>query len=134
MLGTKVAPSTLSVEVGANRVTLSSEVFLEPVEVHPRLCQPPETHRFLARLELLLSREELQFFQNLYTTSNFTEKNPPYQAWLLLKLATLPALEKEAMEKVLSDNTPKNVAKSKKKQAPLSPLEPLATYQTLLNS
>ena len=61
---------------------------------------PADTPRFLARLELLLSEEELREFQRLFASGNFTEKNPPYQAWLGLKLATLPDAENRAAEQV----------------------------------
>ena len=61
---------------------------------------PGDTGRFLARFELLLSEEELGKFQLQFSAGNYTIKNAPYQSWLVLKLATLPAAELQAAEQV----------------------------------
>ena len=62
--------------------------------------RPATTARFLARLELLLSETELAEFNQLFASGNYAETNPPYQAWLGLKRATLPAAETQAAEQV----------------------------------
>ena len=61
---------------------------------------PGNTARFLARFELLLSEEELGKFQLQFSSGNYTIENAPYQSWLVLKLATLPAAEVQAAEQV----------------------------------
>ena len=40
---------------------------------------PADTARLLARLQLLLSETELAEFNQLISSDNYTEKNPPYQ-------------------------------------------------------
>ena len=54
--------------------------------------------RFLAKFELLLSETELAEFQQQFVAGNFNVDNPPYQSWLVLKRATLPAAETQAAE------------------------------------
>ena len=49
---------------------------------------------------LLLSKEELEKFQELFSAGEFHVADPPYQAWLLLKHATLSDEEKKAVEQV----------------------------------
>ena len=88
--------------------------------------------QFLARYELLLSEGELKSFESLSAAKRFNVDNPPYQAWLVLKRASLPIAEQEVMGqvdifyillhcilnqiiiKVLTPHTPKNVQKRKK--------------------
>ena len=59
---------------------------------------PSDTPRFLAKFELLLSETELADFQQQFVAGNFNVDNPPYQSWLVLKRATLPAAETQAAE------------------------------------
>ena len=61
---------------------------------------PWDTRRFLARFELLLSETELTEFQLQFASGNFNVDNPPFQSWLVLKRATLPAAETQAAEQV----------------------------------
>jgi hypothetical protein len=60
----------------------------------------PETKRFLARFELLLSRQELDTFNSLYLAGSTEVDNIPYQSWLLLKRGLEPQLEREAAKEV----------------------------------
>ena len=63
---------------------------------------PMYTPRFLARYELLLSEGELKAFESLFAAKRFNVDNPPYQAWLVLKLASLPIAEQEVIGQVFS--------------------------------
>ena len=63
---------------------------------------PMYTPRFLARYELLLSEGELKAFESLFAAKRFNVDNPPYQTWLVLKLASLPIAEQEVMGQVFS--------------------------------
>ena len=62
---------------------------------------PVYTPRFLARYELLLSEGELKSFESLFAAKRFNVDDPTYQAWLVLKLASLPIAEQEVMGQVL---------------------------------
>ena len=63
---------------------------------------PMYTPWFLARYELLLSEGELKAFESLFAAKRFNVDNPPYQAWLVLKLASLSIAEQEVMGQVFS--------------------------------
>ena len=56
----------------------------------------------MAKYELLLSETELQTFEKLFAAKKFDVDNPPYQAWLVPTLASLPMGEREAVGQILS--------------------------------
>ena len=60
-----------------------------------------------------LTESQLVQCEKLFLERNFTEPNPIYQAWLQLKLASLPT-EGEALQAVLQKHAPKNLPKWKK--------------------
>ena len=82
---------------------------------------PNSNQRFLARFELLLSEAELNTFNHLYSSGNFTEPNLPYQSWLVLKRGLEPVVEQEALEQVLVSKTPKKIMKRQKRVGPKQP-------------
>ena len=55
---------------------------------------------FLAKWELVLSAEQLAKFQALYAARKFNVDNGVFQAWLLMKKASLPQAEREALQQV----------------------------------
>ena len=67
----------------------------------PEIDLPKFTPRFLAKYELLLSETELETFESLFAAKRFNIDHPPFQAWLVLKRASLPISEQEAMGQVL---------------------------------
>ena len=55
---------------------------------------------FLAKWELVLSAEQLSKFNSLYAARKFDVDNGVFQAWLLMKKASLPQAEREALQQV----------------------------------
>ena len=110
---------------------------------------PMYTTQFLARYELLLSEGELKALKYLFAAKRFNVDNPPYQAWLVLKRASLPIAEQEVMGRVdifyillhcilnqiiiqvLASHTPRNVQKrqrTKKESLPEGAARYLPNY------
>ena len=70
-----------------------------------------------------LNEAQLAYCEELFMQKNFKEPNPIYQAWLQLKLASLPT-EAEALQAVLHKHSPENLPKRKKmasKNVPVGP-------------
>ena len=100
---------------------------------------PQNTQRFLTGVEHLLSEKELNSFLQLFAAQQYDVDNPPYQAWLLLKCATLPQAQENALNqvciaicnklehlnnmiiKVLSSHKPSCVQKRKRSGGPKLP-------------
>ena len=74
----------------------------EPVDlVDPDTQGLPEfSPWFLAKWELVLSAEQLSKFNSLYAARKFDVDNGVFQAWLLMKKASLPQAEREALQQV----------------------------------
>ena len=97
--------SCLDMQRGEHVAETCKEITAEVEEKSPTLVTgdlPKFTPLFLAKYELLLSEGELETFESLFAAKRFNVDNPPYQAWLVLKLASLPIAEQEAMGQVLS--------------------------------
>ena len=72
-----------------------------------------ERGRQLNKFEiLLLSEETAEEFNKLFADRNLDVQEPLYQAWLVLKNASLPT-EAQALKKVLEDHTASNIPKKK---------------------
>ena len=60
---------------------------------------PPCTPRFLAKFELLLSEEQVDYCNKVFAAGEMPD-NSVYKAWETLKIASLPESERQAMEEV----------------------------------
>ena len=109
-------PSGLNTNLGAKNVksaptstcTQTSEKEMEEDPI------PKFTARSLHQYEAVFFTEtQLKHCEKLLEEKNFTHPNPMYQAWLTLKLASLPT-EKEAIQKVLDRHSPSNLPKCQK--------------------
>ena len=61
---------------------------------------PEDTQRFLGGMEHLLSKQELETFQELFPAGNLTYPNLPYQAWLVMKQGLIPQTQSAALDQV----------------------------------
>ena len=105
--GIGISPST---DVSMNQVEdsiMTPIIVEEPLIGHndsnlvDNIGLPKFTPRFLQKYELLLSDSEVKKFEELIAAKKFDVDNPPYQAWLVLKNASLPIAEREAVQQVL---------------------------------
>ena len=60
-----------------------------------------------------LSEAQLAYCEQFFMQKNFKEPNPIYQAWLQLKIASLPT-EADALQAVLQKHSPENLPKRRK--------------------
>ena len=67
---------------------------------------PECTPRFLAKFELLLTDKQVSYCNRMFE-KNEESGSAIYNAWKALKIASLPASEREALEKTLAAHTPK---------------------------
>ena len=96
---------TLVDNIGRERNVSNNVVVTAPVvNNNNTVSLPPFTERFLAKFELLLSEEQLDQFSQLLSSNQFSVDNPQYQAWLVLKCASLPIGERLALEQVVVCN------------------------------
>ena len=65
---------------------------------------------FLSKFELLLSESEVDTFNSMFAAGKKSE-NVIYNAWEMMKIATLPIEEKQALTETLAKNTPKDIKK-----------------------
>ena len=61
---------------------------------------PNANSRFLAKFELLLTEEQVKLCEATFASGGKIE-SPVYSAWEILKKATLPAMEHDALEEVI---------------------------------
>ena len=80
---------------------ISTELEKVSPTMAPEIDLPKFMPRFLAKYELLLSETELETFESLFAAKRFNIDHPAFQAWLVLKRASLPISEQEAMGQVL---------------------------------
>ena len=74
-----------------------------------------EMEEHLARFEVVLDKQLVKKFQDLFSNKILDVNEPLYQAWLHLKFAALGS-EHEAFDKVLASKAPKNIPKQKRKR------------------
>ena len=89
--------------------------------INEEVTLPAFTPRFLKQFELLLTESQLEQFEQLFNEKLFEVENPQFQAWLLLKHASLPIEERNALKEMLSARMPKNIPKRKKRKGPSLP-------------
>ena len=77
---------------------------------------PVFTPRFLSKFELLLSETEIDTFNSMFAAGKKSD-NVIYNAWEMMKIATLPIEEKQALTETLAKNTPKDIKKRGKRSS-----------------
>jgi hypothetical protein len=70
------------------------------VQLTEKRSVPEDTQRFLGGMEHLLSKQELETFQELFPAGNLTYPNLPYQAWLVMKQGLIPQTQSAVLDQV----------------------------------
>ena len=119
------------IEDPSAEIIQNDEIQLLPSTTSQRITDtvidlPVFTPRFLSKFELLLSESEVNTFNSMFAAGKKSE-NVIYNAWEMMKIATLPIEEKQALTEILASNTPKNIKKRAKRSSGKTP-EGVARY------
>ena len=108
----KIITSEEETESNENNAIPSCSSASQSTSAYSQSPLPECTPRFLAKFELLLTDEKVSYCNRMFE-KNEESGSAIYNAWKALKIASLPASEREALEKTLAVHTPKKIEPKK---------------------